>query len=241
MAPLTRFDLMAQSSDLDASPEPAPAPLLRSVLSLLIFVHCFCVLVVLASTFRRSTLQARLVGIFGPYTQLLHFDPGLFTPFHHTHGFPADDDAIIAVDLYASGELPVERQPRLKTVTLPAAGSSWLGSRQRSLRLAKRLAAYADPDDEREDLSSGLARAIGSRILREHDAQRAVVRCLRRSSQPLDLATLYEGFPPDDPTAAPYDSLLYEADVWIDEDGEAQVQRRVAQAEAAPRRVVPAP
>jgi hypothetical protein len=48
-----------------------PSPTLRSVLSLVIFIHFCCVFVVLSSTFRRSALQSRLVAIFGPYTQVI--------------------------------------------------------------------------------------------------------------------------------------------------------------------------
>ena len=54
------------------------------------------------------------------------------------------------------------------------------------------------------------------------------------------LRSLLEGFPPNDPKAAEYDELIYEADVWIDEDGEVQVQRRAAAAEVAPRRTTTA-
>ena len=96
---------------------------LRSVLSLFIFVHFFCVLVVLSSTFRRSALQAKLVTIFGPYAELLDFDPGPYTPYFYTLGRDEDNDAFIAIDLYAQGDEPVAAQPLLKTVTLPDEGS----------------------------------------------------------------------------------------------------------------------
>jgi hypothetical protein len=101
------------------------------------------------------------------------------------------------------------------------------------------MASYADPEIEADELSGEIARAVGARLMREHSARRAVVRCTRRLSQPLDLSTLFAGFPPDDPAAAAYDQMLYEADVWIDEDGDVQVQKRVAAAEAAPRRTSP--
>src|SRR5207244_379167 len=61
--------------------------LLRSVVSLLVCIHLFCVAIVLASNspgnYRRSPLQGRLVSIFAPYTRLLHFDPE-FTPYYYT-------------------------------------------------------------------------------------------------------------------------------------------------------------
>jgi len=218
----------------------SPGPTLRSLLSLLVVLHFCCVLVVLGSTFRRSALQSRLVAIFGPYTQLLAFDPGFFTPYYYTQGRTSDDDATIVADLYAEADKPVEQLQKLKTVALPDGGSPWLADRRRAIALARLLASYTEPDNEADELSGEIARGVGGRLMREHDARRAVVRCVRRLSQPLDLSTLFAGFPADNPAAAAYDELLYEADVWIDEDGEVQVQRRVAQAEAAPRRTAPA-
>ncbi len=217
-----------------------PSPTARSILSLLIFIHLFCVLVVLGSTFRRSALQSRLVAIFGPYTQVLALDPGFYTPYFYTQGRTSDDDATIVLDLYADANRPVEQQAKLNTVVFPGGGSPWLDDRRRAFSLARLMAGYAEPDAEVDELTGEIARGLGARILREHSAKRAVVRCVRRLSQPLDLTTLLAGFPPGEPTAAAYDEMLYEADVWIDEDGEVQVQRRVAQAEAAPRRTSPA-
>ncbi|MCI0357018.1 MAG: hypothetical protein L0211_00840, partial [Planctomycetaceae bacterium] len=43
-------------------------------------------------------------------------------------------------------------------------------------------------------------------------------------------------FPPDNPTAPAYDELVYEADVYFDEEGQVQALRRQAAAEVAPRR-----
>jgi hypothetical protein len=54
-------------------------------------------------------------------------------------------------------------------------------------------------------------------------------------SQPLDLAGLRPGFPRDNPAASEYDVTVYEADVWLDEDGQTQVLKRAGRAEVAPR------
>jgi hypothetical protein len=62
---------------------------------------------------------------------------------------------------------------------------------------------------------------------------RAVVRCVRRMSQPQNLAELNAGFPPD-PTAAAYNITLYTADVWIDEDDQTVIVKRAARNEQAP-------
>jgi hypothetical protein len=118
------------ASEPNASKSDGSPDVLRSVLSILIFVHLFCVAVVLSSNLRRSALQNRLVSIFAVYTQLLDFDPD-FTPYYYTFGRDIDGDARLVVDLYADAELPVTEQPLMKTVTLPDGGTNWLGDRRR--------------------------------------------------------------------------------------------------------------
>jgi hypothetical protein len=207
------------------------------VISLVLCIHLFCVATVLASNFRRSPLQARLVSIFAPYTKLLHFDPA-FTPYYYTLGRTLDDDTWLVIDLYASADLPVKQQQVAKTMRLPEGGSNWLGNRRRAFHLAKLLAAGADRESENDDVTSEIARSVGGWAMRQTNNKRAVVRCVRRMSQPLDLTTLNPGFPPERPTDPAYDATVYEADVWTDEDGQVQVQKRVSRAEAAPRQPV---
>jgi hypothetical protein len=213
-----------------------PSDLSRSILSLLLFIHFFCVFTVLASTYLRSPLQARLVSIFGVYTELLAFDPGQFTPFFYTHGDIGDDDATFALDLYPEGDAPVAQRQLIKTIVLPHGGSNWLGERLRTIMLARQLAYFAGPEVDRDDLAAEIAKRVGSRVMRDHGARHAVLRCTRRLSQPLDLSTLLRDFPPDNPAAPVYDERVYEADVFFDEDNEPQAIRRQAAAEVAPRR-----
>lgn len=216
-----------------------PASLGRSLVSLGLTIHLLCVGVVLAAScpnFRRSPLQNRLVALFAPYTQFLCFDPD-FTPYYYTLGRPVDDDTWLVIDLYPSAEQPVDQQTPLRTLRLPEAESRLGLRRRQALQLARWLALHADPEVENEDLTSEIARAAGAWGMRQAAAQRAVVRCVRRMSQPFDLATLNPGFPPDRPAAPAYDLTVYEADVWRDEDGEVQVLRRASRAEVAPRQL----
>ena len=62
---------------------------------------------------------------------------------------------------------------------------------------------------------------------------RAVVRCVRRLSQPRVLAQLNEGFATD-PTAAAYDVPLYAADVYLVEDGTTVIVKRNSRNQQAP-------
>jgi len=225
------------------SPKPAPisaenSATARSIVSLLLCIHLFCVAIVLASNFRRSPLQSRLVSIFAPYTKLLHFDPE-FTPYYLTLGRNIDDDTWLVMDLYPSADLPVSQQQIAETMQLPAAGSNWLENRRRGFQLAKLLAASADSQSENDDVTSEIARAVGGWAIRESGNGRAVVRCLRKYSQSYDLSLLNPGFPPDRPTDAAYDTTVYEADVWIDEDKQVQVQKRASRAEVAPHQPTP--
>jgi hypothetical protein len=225
----------------DGSPD-----LLRSVLSVLIFIHLFCVAVVLSSNLRRSALQNRLVGLFAVYTQLLDFDPD-FTPYYYTFGRDIDGDARLVVDLYADADVGADKQPLLKTVTLPDGGTNWLGDRRRYFALGRIVALNAQPENENDDLTGEIAKAIGARVMLEHGAQRCVVRCVQRLTQPLDLDFLNPGFPRDNPTDPRYELMPYEADVWIDKgdnlesplDDKVLMIKRASRAEVAPRQNSP--
>lgn len=223
-----------------AEPSPQPAPLselAKGLLSLAIIVHLCCVLTVLVSNFRRSLVLEKLVSLYSPYTQLLNLDPDR-TPYHLTHGDPLDDDAVLIVDLFARS--PIDQQQPLASVTLPDRGSRWLESRRRYLSLAREVQLNApaerDPDEYETLVITSIARDVGRRLMAEHQARHAVVRCLRRMSQPRVLADLNPGFPPDDPRAPAYDVTVLTADVYIDPDGETQVVRRATRSELAPVR-----
>jgi hypothetical protein len=205
----------------------------RSVASLLIFIHFFCVFVVLSSNNMRSPLQHRLVRLFGAYTQLLNFDPD-FTPYHFTRGRFSDDCAI-AVDLYADHEKPATGQPLLKTVVLPDRGSKLLDNQKRFLALGRLMVENTQPESPNDDVTGEIARAVGARIMSENGARRCVVRALQRSSQPVDLSVMLPGFDRNDPTAPAYDIPIYEADVWFDDDNQVQAIKRSARNEVAPR------
>jgi hypothetical protein len=217
------------------SAPPNDGATLRSIISLLICIHLFCVAVVLAANFRRSPLQGKLVSIFSGYTKLLHLDPE-FTPYYYTLGRPSDDDTWLAIDLYPSAEQPVAQQNSVKTVRLPEGGSNWFDNRKRAFQLAKLVATNAEPGNENDDLTGEIARSVGGWAMRTTGNHRAVVRCVRRMSQPLELSALNPGFPADRPTDPAYDSTVYEADVWTDEDGQVQLLKRASRAEVAPGR-----
>lgn len=223
----------------DSPPEKPLSEGTKGFLSLGLILHLVCVLTVLAANFRRSSLLNELTRIFAPYTQSLHLDPDR-TAYFLTHGDVLDDDAVFAVELYRDADAPLAQQQPLATVTLPDRGSRWLEGRRRYLALARVVQMNSpmegEPTDYEGEVTIALAKSVGRRLMEEHQARRAVVRCLRRMSQPRDLALLDPGFPPDDPRDAAYDVTVLTADVWIDDDGRTQGARRVARSEQAPLR-----
>ncbi|WP_254508308.1 hypothetical protein [Anatilimnocola floriformis] len=217
--------------------KPKPAgpwnPTTRSIITVLLVMHFTCVFVVLASNNGRSPLQNRLVRIFGFYTQLLNFDPDS-TPYSLTYG-EQTDDVVFVVDLYADGDKPVSAQKLLKSVTLPDRGSKLLDEQKRYFKIGRIMALGSDPQNPQDDTTGEIARAFGKRIMEENDARRCVIHCIRRRSQPMNLEEMGTGFKRDDATDRSYDVMIYEADVWLDEDNQVQAIKRSAVNEVAPR------
>ena len=225
------------ASEFSKPPAASAGSTVLSVITLLVVMHFTCVFAVLASNLQRSPLQARLVSVFAVYTQFFAFDPD-FMPYYLNSGRqlaeqPLDDDAVLSIDLYADALAPVSSQPLLKTVTLPDRGSRWLPDRRRYLTLGKSVAFQAAL--EADDITGEVAKSVGRRIMLENNARRAVVRCVRRTSQPLALAEVTAQNLPLDPLAPRYESTVYVADVYFDETGEVSVVKRAALGEVAPR------
>jgi hypothetical protein len=205
-----------------SQPVPAPtlpSPLVRTLASLAIFIHLFCVLVVLSSNFAPSALQDRLVQVFAPYTRTLNLDPN-FTPFHLTTGTPEDDFHLIEVET-AEGQ----------TTRFPADGWHVSPAYHRYPRVAHVMAFSASA--EMDQATAELAKSFGDHVLATTGSQRAIVRCKRHRTQPRILS----GSDPGDPLAPAYYSTLYEADVWIDSQAGAQVLKRSSKAEVAPLKI----
>jgi hypothetical protein len=195
---------------------PLPSQTFRTIVSLAIFIHLFCLFVVLSSNFAPSALQDRLVQIFAPYARTLNLDPN-FTAYHLTTGSPEDDFHLIEVET-------VEGQ----TMSFPPAG--WHGGfayrRYPSVAHVMAFSAAAEIDQA----TAELAKAFGDHVLAGTGSTRGVVRCRRHRTQPRILS----GSDPDDPLAAEYYATLYEADVWRDQRAGVQVLKRSAKGQVAP-------
>jgi hypothetical protein len=190
-----------------------------SVVSLWLVLHILCVVCVLSASVNPSALQNRLATVFAPYSQTLHLHPGDVR-------FP-----IVSSDALSDEHfLVLETQSGTTKVRLPDQESTLGLERQRLTAICTGVAYFA----ERDELAGYYARAVGGKLLRELQQNRAVIRCVQKLSQPMDLAYLEPGFPPDNPDASEYFYTVYEAEVWIDEDGELNLQKRSVGRNAAP-------
>jgi len=205
----------------DANPSDLPGEPARTIVSLLLVIHLFCLATVLSANLAPSPLQLRLVETLAPYTRLICIDPDS-RRYHLTHAVPDDDDHLLDVTLSEEGN---------RSVVFPDVG--WRGSprRERYQALAELLAFFARRDGE--ESAALLARSAGRAVMIQEGATRAVVRCRRRRPQPTVLPPRSAANPPD-PRAEEYLEDVYTADVWIDPDGSVQLVRRVTAREVAP-------
>ena len=181
---------------------------LRSLMTLLILVHFICVITVLLSNLGRSALQARLVNVFGGYTSALLLDPDQ-TPYYYVtrqQSLHDGDDCFFEIDLYLDADQPAAQQQILQGLKLPQDESRYGAERRRILALGRILSAnvpsVGEAAPEQEAVSATIAKGVGQFVLRRSGkAKRAVVRGVRRQSQPLDLENLGGNLPADNPTA----------------------------------------
>jgi hypothetical protein len=215
---------MAQSLTDVQLDEPEPnGPAWHTLVSLLLVIHWFCVFVVLSANFFRSALQEDLVRVLRPYTRLLNFDPN-FARFHLTHGSEDDDDHFVEVVSPDAPDEPVARYPQRNH--LPGGEP-----RHRYQALASVLGFFSRREDDAT--CAELAKVIGAAAMSRDQLQRVVVRCRWHRAQPLELDRA-DGTNPADPNAPAYFETVYEADVWIAEDGSTQVLKKSSRREVAP-------
>jgi hypothetical protein len=203
------FDTANSSTGESLSPSPPSRPFA----SLAIFIHLFCVFVVLTANYSRSGLQDRLLGLLAPYTQLLNFDPN-FIPFHLTHGAPEDVDQRIEV---------------LPTGAAAADDANWLalsdrgfrgGERhQRYQRLATALGYFAERDE-----GAWIARGVAANFLAQAGVKPQQIRCRRHLSQELEAVS---GGTPEqrDPFSAAYFRDVYRANTLVGDDQRVEILR----------------
>jgi hypothetical protein len=173
----------------------------RTAISLLLFIHLFALGLVFLSNFEGgewdSELLANMKVPLRPYLYPLWLD----RPYHNhlTYGKELDYDHYIDVEL-----APGDSSAEAATIRLPADELGRGIRRQRYERLAWHLARRAEFETG-DDL---LPLAVGAAVLRQNDAKRAQLRCLRK--RPLFFDEVREGTSREAP-----DERVYAADVFF--------------------------
>lgn len=204
----------------DAKNSELSDPILRSCVSLAIVIHLLCVGFVYSANVRPSRLQQRLAGIFAPYAQLLHLDPS-GTRLQFTDGSQeSDDHVVIVTPKLSDGSLS-----DADAVRFPGDTPHYSAERWRIAKLTNDMATYG----QRDDLIALFARSIGAAIMRERKLEHVVVRVVHPATRPL--------YDDDDSQEPSTEFDVYEAEVWTDEDGIVQVQKRASGLGAAPTTV----
>jgi hypothetical protein len=197
---------MAKQKSPESSSEPGSHPVF-ALLSLLIFIHLFCIFTSLSANVTASLLQARLLAVLRPYVQLLNFDLN-FKPYHLTHATSLDVDH--QLEILPEGKNPDEPGDWL---VIPSGGLRGGEPYKRQQRLARLMAIFAE--QENDNFAAIVAEDIGRYFL-ARDVRATQVRVRRHLLQTWDAAS-GRGTPeqrnPDDPA---YFQTAYAANVLID-------------------------
>jgi hypothetical protein len=202
------------TSPRDESPpeqEGYPGWTARTIVSLVLFIHLFCLFVALASNYYLSPLQIALVNAVGPYVQLVKLKPT--APYHLTDSTEMSDDHFIEVEVVAGPQQGEKvRFPESKV------GASPVGRRAEFFARTIAATGYmgAEPN------TAALAKAAGAHVLAEGDNEEVIVRIKRIQPQERVLDSTNPATPAD-PSAEPYISATYQARVWRDRMGQVQL------------------
>lgn len=203
---------------------PAEGHGVRTVVSLLIFVHLFLVAIAFTSYSSASALQQRLLQVFAPYLKTFSFDVnrtyGASARYHLTHALQTDVDYAVEVDAKING--------RTEQVFIPPADIWPHQRRQRYQALANATGwLFEDPVAQ-----SVLPRAIAGGVLESLGASQGTIRV--RAHYLVSLENMSSASPAQrDPYAPGYYNTVYEAAVLVS-DGNVDLLKRSAAAETAP-------
>lgn len=207
-------DSNAQTTTADSS---VPTEGQRTLASLLLFIHCFCVAIVLTSSFLPSELQLRLVQVVAPYTKTLHLDPN-FVPFQLTAG----DDGFSRLHQWQV----LDDKGRV-THRFPDNQMRGGFTRERQDMYARVGAFYAADAASESDVPPAMAKALARHVLLGDNPSSGakVIQCVRY----VDDADPATADPESDAVA-----ILYVADAWLGTNGEINVLKRTEARRVAP-------
>lgn len=223
MGRLASSPLEALSVMTTPTTSPSIPPLLRSVISVLIFAHLFCAFVGLFAGFLPSPLGLRFLERMGPYTQVLCLDPRFAHP-QLTVG-SAEINRDFTNDVVFEIHLPDQ------DYTLPAPGvGQWTGTNRRYAELALAIAKAAETDTENEATAAALSRGVAIEAMNFGKSDRVTIEVIRWAAQ----ASILEPGEAADPNSPTYREVLYTVDVIRKDDGRVIVSKRSGSRETAP-------
>ena len=189
-----------------------PSEGLRTVVSLLLFMHLFCIATVLSGSFSPSQLQTDLATTVGPYARTLHLDPG-FVMFQLTDG------ELGMTQLHRWQVFRVEGESEHLICQFPDKEPSWSFAFQRYDNLARLCAVYASNPDLDDEIAATVAKSL---VHRYADAEtdlgnQFLVRCVREMD-----------------TTSP----IYEADVWFTAQSSLNLLKRTDDWRSSPPKLI---
>ncbi|MFI4875658.1 MAG: hypothetical protein ACIALR_09985 [Blastopirellula sp. JB062] len=206
---------------------PDPKPLssnVRSILSLALIAYLFGLWVLLSSPLGEdymSELQKRVGGL----VQATMGEPLALSvtgvPYYVHSGEPVSDDHVLQVEL-------TEGDSAGRTITINEQFAPGSAARQRLQKLSTYIALQVRIGEDAPPAQ--FAKSISAQAFRDSGATRGVFRLRRHMFQPMELG-VGAAADPNDPS---YFEQIYEADVWVDRDGQVQVLKRSSQEHVAP-------
>jgi hypothetical protein len=205
----------------------APSEGMRNIISLLLFIHLFCVFVALCASHATSALESRFLGVIGFYCQTLNFDfrpiPNVVqyvSPYRLTHGEEIDVDHLIEV-------LPEGQDESDAAAWIELSNTGMRGGERRNRyeRLGEQIDALVRPIEERPNEfrvefgnRAGLfASAIGTYSLNQRGTTPKQIRFRRHRLVGIDAYRGQDPEMPRDPNAPINFQVFYAANAVVEE------------------------
>lgn len=203
---------MAAEPESKADPN-GPSENARTAISLVLFVHLFCVFLSLSAFLSRSRVQDQLLRFFRPYVETLNLSMRFTPPYFLSHGDLTDVDHRIEV-------LP-EGADATRNESWLAPERGWRGGER--LRRYQRLGVVLGFLSERDDPAALVAGDVASRMIAEGQKVQQI-RCRQHMLQyweRVSNGTAAERNPND----ASYFRVPYLADVGEAKGGKATISK----------------
>lgn len=199
----------------------------RSVASLLLFIHLFCIAVALAANHSPSRLQDRLLTVFRPYTRLLNFDI-TFVRYDLTQAAP--DDAEPRIEYLPAGKAADQDTNWELLGSGPRGGERWA----RYQRLAWLMAFYGSREENAP--AARLSQSIAEHLAGPADTPIAQLRSRRHLLQAVEDVDGTNAARRN-PNDASYFVEVYRAETIVDPDSkQVLVQKVEERGQVAPPR-----